>query len=105
MGSSEERIMKGLQVNRLWLTLIDVLIPLGTVRIAAETKPEVSPFSCVISAENKSVKAGSSVVVDVALTNTSSKPVVAKTEMGTQGTLGDTLYVRHEDGSAAERRD
>src|SRR5580698_3636926 len=91
-------------MNRLWLTLGVALILCVTVRMAAETKPEVSPFSCVISAETKSPKAGSGVVVDVALTNTSNKPVVTGSEMGTQGTLGDTLHVRHEDGSTAERR-
>jgi hypothetical protein len=73
----------------------------------AKTSPELPQFSIAISTTNEPRKAGSSIVIEVALTNVSGRTIGLAAEAGRDESRWYTVDVRRQDGSivlAAPRR-
>jgi hypothetical protein len=67
----------------------------------AKTSPELPQFSVAVSAANKLAKAGSSVVIEVALTNVSDETIGLSAEAGRDEGQWYTVDVRRQNGTMA----
>ena len=85
-----------------FLLLLSVLggSGLGSAQ-TAKTSPELPQFSVAVSAANKLAKAGSSVVIEVALTNVSDQTIGLSAEAGQDGGQWYTVDVRRQNGTMA----
>jgi hypothetical protein len=91
-------------MKRMWLFLLLALITWGldeSAAQAAKTDPKVPQISIAVTATNKSAKAGSSIVIEVALTNVSTQSAWFLAKMGGIHPQDPwyTVEVRHRDGS------